>query len=386
MPEFEVTVVMFEKFLKLDWILIISSWLLLGIGLLVLYSISTADSEVAKNGDIFWRQMIFASVGILLMAVFSFLNYRYLWRNSTLIYFLALIILATVLLFGDTIRGTSGWLAIGPFHIQPVELAKVLLVISLASFISKSRTNMSEFLRIIATTLIAGVVIVLVIKQPDFGSAMILMVVFINLLIFSGINQKYLASLFVVGIIVAGSSWFFMADYQQARIKGIFNQESDPRGNNYNVIQSKIAIGSGGMVGKGLGHGSQSQFNFLPEKHTDFIFAVVAEEFGMWGAWLVIFLVGVILYRIKKIAQSAKDNFGYLFAIGIMTIFFVQILINIGMNMGIVPVTGIPLPLLSYGGSSLLSVFISLGILNNIYSQRKKELEIAPVVNDSGLL
>ena len=152
--------------------------------------------------------------------------------------------------------------------------------------------------------------------------------------------------------------------------------ENDPQGSGYNVIQSTIAVGSGGMTGKGIGHGSQSQLNFLPENHTDFIFAVIAEESGFAGAIFVLLLFCILMYRIKKAAQSANDNFGYLLAVGIMIMFFVQILINIGMNIGIMPVTGIPLPLLSYGGSSLVTVFISLGIVVNIYLKREKNADL----------
>jgi len=178
---------------------------------------------------------------------------------------------------------------------------------------------------------------------------------------------KYLAGMFVIGLIIAVIGWFFLADYQKNRLINFVDPSNDPRGSGYNVIQSVIAVGSGGVNGKGLGHGSQSQLNFLPENHTDFIYAVIVEEFGVWGSGAVLLLFFTIFYRMKKIAEKSVDNFGYLVVVGSMGLFFIQVVVNIGMNIGIMPVTGIPLIFLSYGGSSLISSFVILGILNNIY-------------------
>ena len=179
----------------------------------------------------------------------------------------------------------------------------------------------------------------------------------------------------VIGLILLTVTWFLLADYQKARLLNVVKPETDPQGTGYNVIQSMIAIGSGGPLGKGIGHGSQSQLNFLPEKHTDFIFAVIVEEIGLIGSFFILFLYGTLLYRMKKISDFSQDNFSYLVIAGVMIMFTIQILINVGMNIGIVPVTGIPLPFLSYGGSSLIISFASVGIILGIYKRKKTILK-----------
>lgn len=322
--------------------------------------------------NIFSKQILFSFIAVAVAIFFSIVDYHYFQSYGSAVYFITLGILLAVIFFGVSIRGTSGWIGVGPFHIQPVEVSKLSLIIFLASFFSAKRMELGEIAKIIASLVLSVLMIFLVIKQPDFGSAMILSGIWIGMTLLSGISRKNLAILFFFGIFIAASGWFFLAPYQKERLENLFDPQSDPQGSGYNVIQSIVAVGSGGMTGKGIGHGSQSQLNFLPEKHTDFIFAVIVEELGVWGAFLVLFLFGVIFYRIKKIAVNAKDNFGYLIAVGIMIMFFLQILINIGMNIGIMPVTGIPLPFLSYGGSSLVSIFIAMGILMNIQSRGEK--------------
>jgi rod shape determining protein RodA len=362
---------MLNKLQKIDWILLLSTLLLLGIGLAVLYSISTA---IPNEGgmSVFWRQIIFALVGIACMLFFTFIDYQTLKSKSTLIYFLTLIILGAVLLFGMTIRGTAGWIGVGSFHIQPVEIAKLSLIIFLASFISQKKMELGETGRLVASLILCGVMILLVIKQPDFGSAMVLVGIWVGMTIVSGISAKKTLIIILFGFAIAVLGWFQLQTYQKDRIFSLIKSGIvDPQGSGYNVIQSMISVGSGGLVGKGIGHGSQSQLNFLPEKHTDFIFASIAEELGLLGSFFVIGLYLIIFYRMRMIALSAPDNFGFLIATGIMLMFFVQIFENIGMNIGIMPVTGIPLPLLSYGGSSLITIFISLGILLNITSKKE---------------
>lgn len=363
----------FYKFLKLDWVLLAAVVLLLGIGLLALYSLSSA---VGGEGlSIFWKQAIYIALGISALFFFVFSDYQYLKSYSTAIYFATLFLLVVVLLWGSVIRGTSGWIGIGPFHIQPVEIAKLSLIIFLASFISQKKSKLGSITKIAASFVLAGIMIFLVAKQPDFGSAMVLSGIWIGMLFLSGINRKHLIFLIIIGILISASGWFLLADYQKFRIINVVKPEIDPKGSGYNVIQSMISVGSGGITGKGFGHGSQSQLNFLPEKHTDFIFAVIAEELGLLGSFLIIFLYLALFYRIRKIAVSAQDNFGYLLAAGVLIMFFLQIFVNIGMNIGIVPVTGIPLPFLSYGGSSLVAAMISLGVVLNIYLRQGNILE-----------
>jgi len=360
---------MFSKLLKFDWALIAVSFLLLSVGLTALYSISTANPS--GDFDIFAKQLLFATLGISLMFFFAFTDYHYLKSYSLAIYLAALLILGAVLLWGESTRGTSGWIGIGPFNLQPVEISKLALIISLSGFISKNKTKIGKAGIIFYSFILTAAAFFLVFRQPDFGSAMVLAGIWLGMAIISGINWKHFTGLLLTGILIITVGWFFLADFQKARITNLINPESDPQGSGYNVIQSVVAVGSGGIWGKGIGHGSQSQLNFLPEKHTDFIFAAITEELGIAGAFFVIFLFLFLLYRIKKIAATAADNFGYLLAAGIMIMLFSQIAVNIGMNIGIVPVTGIPLPFLSYGGSSLVMVFVAVGILSNVYLNRK---------------
>ena len=361
---------MLRKLLKIDLTLLLCSLLLLGVGLAVLYSISMAQES--EGLSVFWRQVIFSVLGVTMMIFFTFMDYQVLKLKSTLIYFFTILCLVFVLIFGQTIRGTAGWIGIGMFHIQPVEIAKIALVIFLASFISQKKTELGETGRLVASFILSLVIIGLVIKQPDFGSAMVLLGVWLGMTIVSGISFKKILVIIFAGLIVASVGWFQLQEYQKNRILSLVKSDAvDPRGSGYNVIQSMVAVGSGGLIGKGIGHGSQSQLNFLPEKHTDFIFASIAEELGLFGSLFVIAIYSILFYRMYVIAKSAPDNFGYLVVVGIMLFFFVQVFENIGMNIGIMPVTGIPLPFLSYGGSSLIAVFASIGILNNISSKKE---------------
>lgn len=360
---------MFRSFFKFDWILLSATLLLLSVGLLTLYSLSSSGGV-----DYFLKQSIFAvlSLGTLLFA--ATLDYRHVAKYSTALYFVTLISLFLVLLFGTTVRGTAGWLSFGVFQVQPVEIAKVTLIIFLASFISKKRSELGEWTRLVASLVLSAGLIFLVLKQPDLGSSLVLAAIWIGMILASGLRFKHLFVLFVLGLTLAAGGWFSLASYQKERINTFIHPEADPRGSGYNVLQAIVAVGSGGMTGKGVGHGSQSQLNFLPEKHTDFIFAVIAEELGLSGAFFVIGLYLVLLYRIKRIGDTASDNFGYLMAVGALVMFFFQIMVNIGMNVGLLPVTGLPAPLLSYGGSSLMSVCLALGLLLSIY-RRKKDTE-----------
>lgn len=355
---------MLSKIFKIDWILIVAVLLILGVGILILYSLSLADPE--HLGNIFVKQSIFVGLGILVMFFFAFADYHYLISYSKWIYFFTLFVLLVVMVWGATTRGTAGWIGVGVFKFQPVEIAKLSLIIFLASFISKKKNELKESTRVIASFVMTGAMVFLVLKQPDLGSALVLVGIWLGMILVSGINRKILLVMMISGILIVGSSWFFLAGYQKARIMNLFQPENDPRGTGYNVIQSIVAVGSGGITGKGVGHGSQSQLNFLPEKHTDFIFAVAAEELGLAGAFFILGLYGLILYRLKMIAQFSQDNFGYLLVSGVMVMLFLQLTINIGMNIGIVPVTGITLPLLSYGGSSLISFLASIGIVLNV--------------------
>lgn len=344
-------------------------FLLLGIGLVSLYSISLSSGEGSSAG-IFGRQLIFSLLGVVVMFFFAFSNYNYLRSYSTFIFFATVFALVLVAFWGTTVRGTSGWLGIGFLRVQPVEIAKLALIIFLASFISRKKMEIGEGGRILASMILSSFMIFFVLWQPDFGSAMVLAVIWAGMIVFSGLSKKFFLTLVVVSMLAAVITWMFLAPYQKERLMNLVKPDIDPQGSGYNVIQSMVAVGSGGIFGKGIGHGTQSQLNFLPEKHNDFIFAAIMEELGLAGGLLVIALFLVLFFRIRSVAREAPDNFGYLLVSGIMLMFFVQVAVNIGMNIGIVPVTGISLPLLSYGGSFLVSVFAALGIVLNVRMSR----------------
>lgn len=360
---------------RFDWLLLIAVLLLLSVGMLALYSFS----ETVAGNLYFGKQLLFAAIGAGIMFFVGALDYRYFARMSSLLYFLALGVLLLVLLIGEPVRGTVGWLSFFGLQIQPVEIAKIVLIIFLASFISQKRSELGEWTRLIVSLLLTALMILLVLRQPDLGSSLVLAFIWVSMILVSGIRLKHLAVLSVLGGILLFVGWLLLADYQRARLETFLDPTLDPQGSGYNVLQSMVAVGSGGLWGKGIGHGSQSQLNFLPEKHTDFIYAVITEELGLVGGALILFLYGLFLYRIERIAVRARDNTGYLIAVGLLAYFFVQITINIGMNIGLLPVTGLPAPFLSYGGSSLLASFIGLGLLLSIY--RFRQVGEAPLMH-----
>lgn len=359
-----------SRLLKLDWIMIVCIILLLAIGLLAIYSVSFQDSN--SNLTNFKKQLVSAALGIGLLFFFSFYDYRVLNSFSTKLYFGMILVLIIVILTGSTIRGHTGWLGVGNYRFQPVEIAKLVMIIFIASFLSKKKTELSSAVRTFVSVILVALPVFLILKQPDLGSTIIVIGLWVVMLMLSEVSKKDVLILGMVGILAIFSGQFLLKDYQRARIVNFINPGNDPRGSGYNVIQSTIAVGSGGILGKGLGHGSQSQLNFLPEKHTDFIFAVIAEELGLLGSMVVIILFGIVFWRIKETAKMARDNFGYLLSVGIAAMLFFQFFINIGMNIGVMPVAGVPLPFLSYGGSSLVSVLASIGMIQSVYTRRLK--------------
>lgn len=362
-----------RRFVDIDWLLIAAAIFLFGTSLLALYSLSATSPQWVWAGNFFFRQAVFGGVGIILMFALIFFDYRHIGKFSTPIYFATILLLSVAVLFGKTVRGTSGWIDIGAFQFQPVEGAKIALIIFLASFIAKKRSVLGEWVRILASLILSSVLIFLVLRQPDLGSALVLSGIWAGMIFVSGIRLKHILALCLVGAALAFSGWFFLEEYQRSRIETFMNPELDPRGSGYNVLQSMTAVGSGGIFGKGVGYGSQSQLSFLPEKHTDFIVAVIAEELGILGFAAILFAYGLLIYRIRCIAESARDNTGYLIAIGAFSYFIIQIIVNVGMNIGALPVTGIPAPFLSYGGSSLLASFIIIGLLLGVHHRRQAE-------------
>jgi rod shape determining protein RodA len=358
-----------KNILRIDWVLLMAALFLVGLSLAVLYPISYLGNS-ASGGDNghFQRQVIFAVFGAVIFFVFSFSDYRIFRSVSSPSFLAGILLLIAVLLFGKIVNGTSGWISLGFFNFQPVELFKLVIAVVLAKYFSLNAKTIRESRHIFISSVPVMISVVLVLAQPDLGSALVIVGAWAGALLLSGVKKNYLAALILVGIAASVFSWhFLLRDYQKERINVLISPAEDPRGAGYNVLQSTVAVGSGGLWGKGLGHGSQSQLNFLPEKHTDFIFAVIAEELGFAGVMFTLAVLGVIMTRLFVIARDSRDNFGKLLVGIISVVIFIQIIINIGMNIGIAPVAGIPLPFLSYGGSSLVVTFMMLGIAESVY-------------------
>jgi len=354
------------NFLKnLNYPILIIVLVLISLGLLVIFSVSYGHGDLDLGN--FKKQAIFAVMGISAMFLMSFFDYRFLKNYTAILYFVGITLLVAVLLIGDSSRGMSGWINLGLFHFQPSELMKIILIIVLARYFSFFSNKLFELKKIIISGICVGIPVVLTLMQPDLGSAAIMVFIWLGMLLAAGIKTSHLLAIFLAGILIFAGGWaLVLEDCQKDRITTFLNPQVDPLGSGYNVIQSVIAVGSGGLLGKGLGHGSQSQLNFLPEKHTDFIFAVLAEEMGLVGVAFLLILFTVLISKLINIALLTKDNFGKMLVTGIVVLLFSHIAINIGMNMGIAPVTGIPLPFISYGGSFLISILIMLGIVQSV--------------------
>ncbi len=343
-------------------------FILINFSLVIIYGI---ESSSKQDLILFKKQIIFSIIGLILMFIFSQINYKSLNSYAKHLYIISVILLILVLLFGQTIRGTKGWFKIAGFGIQPVEFAKLSIIIWLAYFFSKQARNIDLFKNIFISGVWTGIIVFFVLIQPDFGSAITIFSIWFLLLLVIGIKRKHLLFLIILLIITGLIGWnFFLKPYQKDRILIFLNPSQDPLGRGYNITQAMIAVGGGKLFGRGLGYGSQSQLKFLPENKTDFIFAVIGEELGFIGISLLITLYAILFTRMIVIIQKCENDFGSFLVLGILILFFVQVMINIGMNIGIAPVTGISLPFISYGGSFLIISLIMIGIVQSVYKNR----------------
>ena len=353
---------------KLDWVLITATVLLVGIGFLSLYSSSLGRGDFLN----FKKQIIFFGVGFSLMIGLSFLDWRSLREDPYLIlilYFLCLVALVGLFFFAPEIRGVRSWYKVGPISIDPTEFTKIVLIILLAKYFSGRHIEMYRIRHILLSGFYVLIPVLLIFFQPELGSILILIALWVGILLISGIKIRHFLILCFCGLLVLILGWSaFLKDYQKERVINFIMPQIEPLGGAWSQNQAKIAIGAGGIFGQGLGQGSQTQYGFLPEPQTDFIFAAIAEEFGLLGVGILFFLFSLLIWRIIKITLSATSNFPRLFGTGLAIILISQIFINVGMNLGILPIIGIPLPLVSYGGSSLIMTFVGLGILESIKS------------------
>ena len=342
-------------FSKADKWLLAGVFVLVFIGLMMLYSLGTTRTENLKY---FWRQLTWVLLGAFLFFVLSLIDFRAFSTHPLLV---------LVLFFGKTISGNRAWFAIGPFTLQPVEFAKAVLVLYLAKYFSEKNIEIWRIRHIfISFTALAGMFF-LVLLQPDWGSALVLLGIWFFMLLASGARTKQIFGLILAFIVFVGFSWqFFFTEQQKLRIAGFVAPQKDPLGVSYSQNQALIAMGSGGFFGKGLGQGTQTQLGFLPAPRTDFIFSSIGEELGFLGILIVLASFGVVFWRLFVLALTGMNNFVKLFSLGYASWIFVELVIHVGMNLAISPVIGIPLPFVSYGGSHLLALFIGLGIINSI--------------------
>jgi len=346
----------------IDWLLIVFIIPIIAAGLVTMKSFAPLED----TGDFFNKQIIWVLLGFFVFFVFSFIDIRFLKRTNVLvfIYLLTSFILLSLLVLGTVYHGSRSWFDFGFFSFQPVDVMKLVLVLILAKYFSRRHVEIRDTKHIFISGFYALVPFVLVLLQPDFGSAMIIFFIWLGMVLVSGISKAHLFVVLASGAVIFSLFWFFIfAPYQKARIVNFINPLADIHGSGYNAFQSTIAVGSGEITGKGLGFGTQSRLKFLPQPQSDFIFAAYAEEWGLVGSVLILLLYTLVIWRILYFSALGAFNFEILFGMGIAIFFMSHILINIGMNLGLLPVTGIPLPFMSYGGSHLLTEFAGLGIL-----------------------
>lgn len=354
-----------------DWIMILS---ILPIILGGMATMTSFGNEV----NFFSRQLIWGGVGGLIAFVIAKSDMRF-FRDSryvAILYSVSIALLVLVLLVGKTVKGSKSWFDFGGFSFQPTDIVKLLVIVVLAKYFSRRHVEIARIKHLFISSIYVLIPIGLIMLQPDFGSAMVLIFLWLGMALVSGISKKHILIVLGVGIVTFAIAWIgFFKPYQKARIMTFLNPTADIRGSGYNAYQSVIAVGSGGFFGKGFGYGTQSRLNYLPEYQTDFIFAAFAEEWGFLGSGIIVSSFCIFLWRVLVHARRGASNFETLFCAGYAIFIFSHVVVNIGMNIGIMPVTGIPLPFMSYGGSHILGEFIGLGV---ILSMARYERAIHP--------
>ncbi len=358
----------------IDFVLVASLVCLTGIGLLMVYS-STRQKQLAAGLDpqnYLKRQLLFIVLGFIVMAFFVAVDYRVLRDIAPVIWIGVLIVLLAVLTpLGSSTRGTQAWFQFGPFNLEPSEVAKVGLIIVLSAYLSVHRGAL-ETPQILTVLGLAGLPMILIYRQPDLGTDLVFVAVLMGLLLVAGARPRHIAALTLLGVlgVVAVFQLGILKQYQLERLSAFLDPAGDTQRSAYNLRQSQIAIAAGGLTGKGVFRGTQTNLSFVPEQHTDFIFTAVGEELGFVGASTLLTLFGLVLWRTWRTATLAKDHFGTLICVGIIAMLLFQVFENVGMTMGITPITGIPLPFVSYGGSALLSCFAGMGLVLNVHMRR----------------
>jgi rod shape determining protein RodA len=379
------------KLLKnIDWVFLGLLILIMTVSLIILRS---ASANVFQDPYYFVKkQLVWIILGFGLMFFIATFDYVFLMRVGKYIYVANLVLLLAVFVFGYESKGAQRWISLGFFDLQPSEIAKIVIIISFAVLLSKRQGELERFWDLAPCLVFIGIPMLLVLKQPDLGTSLVFLAIMLGMLWVGGVNPRLMViliavflvfALFIFGLLFFATDGFHkppedlpiplpLKPYQLLRLVIFINPDMDPLGSGYHVIQSKVAIGSGGLWGKGYQQGSQVQGNFLPEHHTDFIFSTVGEELGFIGGSTILILYFLLFWRMVNIAKEARDIFGTLIVVGVISMLVFQFLVNVGMTMGIMPVTGIPLPFLTYGGSGMLSNMIAMGLVLsvNLHKQR----------------
>ncbi len=345
----------------IDWFLIIPALILTGIGLLTMNTFGVGHSLAP-------RQFMWMIIAFIVYVVVSYIDMRALRRTSLImaLYWFIIALLILLLVVGHTIMGAKSWFVFGGLSFQPADLAKLVLIALLAKYLSRRHVEIADWRHIVATGMYSMLIVVLVLLEPDLGTAVIIGSIWLGLMLVSGISKKHLGALIMLLTITATFLWFFgLKPYQRERIITFVNPAADIQGAGYNAYQAMIAVGSGELFGKGIGYGTQSQLRFLPEYQTDFIFAAYAEEWGFFGVLLLLLLYGILLSRLFIIARHSGTNFDAFFTIGVAILFIAHIVVHVGINIGLLPVTGTTIPFMSYGGSHLVMEFTALGVVTS---------------------
>ncbi|MFC1668603.1 rod shape-determining protein RodA [Chlamydiota bacterium] len=336
-------------------------------GLFFIYSASYASG---KHMHFVTRQIMWMVVGLVVFWLVVSIDFHYFASLAYVIYFTNIILLIAVLIIGKVHLGAQRWFRIGSIAFQPSEITKITIILVVARFLSDHSEQRSRITFIFVPFILVILPVFLIIKQPDLGTAIIFLPLLFMMLFVAGAKIKYLLSIVLLAISSVPFLWMFLHDYQKMRILVFINPNADPLGSGYTAIQSKIAVGSGGLAGLGWLQGTQNRLKFLPERHTDFIFSVIGEEIGFIGCVILLVLFALLLFKCVKVSEIAGNSFGRILGLGITAMIFIHIVINVGMTVGLMPVTGLPLPFISYGGSFLVTMMVSLGLLENIYMRR----------------
>lgn len=361
---------LFSIFGLLDWTLLLGVLTLTSIGLLAIYGIGI--SQEPSQLFPFYKQLVAVAIGLIIMTALTILDYRHVRSLSVLLYLGGALLLLLVIFFGQTVNGTKGWFRFAGLSFQPVEIAKLTLTAYLAALLARVGRGQLSWRLFGLSGAAVTIYALLVMLQPDFGSAMVMFATWGVLCLFKGLPKRAWIILPVIIAISAALVWSFgLKPYQKARITTFLNPTHDVRGSSYNAAQARIAIGSGGLFGKGIGEGSQARLRFLPEAATDFMFAVLGEEWGFVGVSIILGVFGLILWRYIMIAQGSGDEFATLLLVGLGAILFIHVTVNTGMNLGVMPVTGIPLPFLSAAASYMTVTFISVGCAESVAVRKR---------------